>query len=181
MGTINSNPLDHAPNFGQNNFSSTITDNYNIMNNYVVSPLTVGDFISTPRQGWQCPCCGRVYSPDTPMCWYCGNKGTITSTTIPCEEKESNANVFKNEIDYDDLFNKRVTFDKTEEITTYKDGKTIHDVAKLFVHTKTPKKIMIEMNYAYDETQSLETNTRFFLKEMEKVNRLEELYNLLKS
>lgn len=21
------------------------------------------------RQGWQCPICGRVYSPDVPTCW----------------------------------------------------------------------------------------------------------------
>lgn len=24
-------------------------------------------------QGWQCPICKRVYSPLTPMCYYCGN------------------------------------------------------------------------------------------------------------
>lgn len=26
------------------------------------------------NKGWQCPICGRVYSPTTPMCPYCGNK-----------------------------------------------------------------------------------------------------------
>ena len=33
-------------------------------------------------QGWQCPICKRVYSPFTPMCWYCGNgkQTTVTST-----------------------------------------------------------------------------------------------------
>lgn len=25
------------------------------------------------RQGWECPKCGRVYSPDTAMCLYCQN------------------------------------------------------------------------------------------------------------
>jgi len=25
-------------------------------------------------QGWRCPECGRVYSPTTPMCFYCSNK-----------------------------------------------------------------------------------------------------------
>lgn len=25
-------------------------------------------------KGWQCPICSRVYSPTTPMCFYCGNK-----------------------------------------------------------------------------------------------------------
>lgn len=34
-------------------------------------------------QGWQCPICKRVYSPTTPMCYYCGNgvQGTRSSTT----------------------------------------------------------------------------------------------------
>lgn len=33
------------------------------------------------QQGWQCPICKRVYSPMTPMCYYCGdNSVTITST-----------------------------------------------------------------------------------------------------
>lgn len=39
------------------------------------------DFIA--RQGWQCPICKRVYSPTTPMCWYCGQAGiSKTSTKI---------------------------------------------------------------------------------------------------
>lgn len=33
------------------------------------------------RQGWECPKCGRVYSPDTPMCWYCGDESKSTVTT----------------------------------------------------------------------------------------------------
>ena len=24
------------------------------------------------QQGWQCPCCSRIYSPTTPMCFTCG-------------------------------------------------------------------------------------------------------------
>lgn len=35
-------------------------------------------------QGWQCPLCKRIYSPTTPMCWYCGEEGakkTYTTTT----------------------------------------------------------------------------------------------------
>ena len=35
------------------------------------------------RQGWQCPICHRVYSPDTPMCYYCGNETIMTSSTMP--------------------------------------------------------------------------------------------------
>ena len=26
------------------------------------------------NKGWQCPICGSVYSPTTPMCFYCGNE-----------------------------------------------------------------------------------------------------------
>mgnify|MGYP003292973869 CR=1 FL=1 len=33
-------------------------------------------------QGWQCPVCKRVYSPNTTMCLYCGNTDTFTTTTV---------------------------------------------------------------------------------------------------
>ena len=37
------------------------------------------------QQGWQCPICGRVYSPFTPMCYYCGGEQKIeTSTKTNC-------------------------------------------------------------------------------------------------
>ena len=36
-------------------------------------------------QGWQCPICKRVYSPTTPMCYYCGNNTTVLRTTIGAE------------------------------------------------------------------------------------------------
>lgn len=33
-------------------------------------------------QGWQCPVCKRVYSPNTSMCAYCGNETwTINTAT----------------------------------------------------------------------------------------------------
>ena len=28
-------------------------------------------------QGWQCPVCGRVYSPTTPMCYHCPGKVVV--------------------------------------------------------------------------------------------------------
>lgn len=41
----------------------------------------IGDFPNTfAQQGWQCPICGRVYSPTTAMCFYCGNQKTVLST-----------------------------------------------------------------------------------------------------
>ena len=40
------------------------------------------EFSMFAQQGWQCPICRRVYSPSTPMCWYCGNGETITTNNI---------------------------------------------------------------------------------------------------
>ena len=35
------------------------------------------------QQGWICPKCGRVFSPSTPMCLYCGKEtSTATSSSI---------------------------------------------------------------------------------------------------
>ena len=45
------------------------------------------NYINWGRQGWSCPKCGRVYSPDTPQCWYCnGGTKTIPSTTTATPE-----------------------------------------------------------------------------------------------
>lgn len=42
--------------------------------------MTEYDFF-TPK-GWQCPVCGRVYSPSFPWCVVCGNEEqTVTTTT----------------------------------------------------------------------------------------------------
>lgn len=40
----------------------------------------MNDFIA--QQGWQCPLCKRVYSPDTPCCWYCGGESTTTTSFV---------------------------------------------------------------------------------------------------
>ena len=37
-------------------------------------------------QGWQCPICGRVYSPSTTMCLFCG-RSDITYTSTGTELK----------------------------------------------------------------------------------------------
>ena len=39
------------------------------------------NYIEWGQQGWTCPKCGRVYSPSTPMCFYCNNQKTWTSPT----------------------------------------------------------------------------------------------------
>lgn len=37
--------------------------------------------------GWECPKCYRVYSPQTPMCFYCPSKTTFASTTTTANIK----------------------------------------------------------------------------------------------
>ena len=40
----------------------------------------MNDFSYSPK-GWECPKCGRVYSPTTPMCMHCPQQVT-SGTTI---------------------------------------------------------------------------------------------------
>lgn len=58
-----------------------IGDNPNYFNS-ITSQTFMPDFKYWDRQGWICPKCMRVYSPDTPMCLYCGQNTNTTSTTI---------------------------------------------------------------------------------------------------
>ena len=41
----------------------------------------MNEFEPFARQGWQCPICKRVYSPDTQWCYFCGGKSTNTVTS----------------------------------------------------------------------------------------------------
>lgn len=43
--------------------------------------MATGDIynFTVPQQGWQCPCCRRVYSPTTVMCWFCPASTSTTS------------------------------------------------------------------------------------------------------
>lgn len=38
------------------------------------------NYIEWGQQGWTCPKCGRVYSPSTPMCFYCGRDSKVINT-----------------------------------------------------------------------------------------------------
>lgn len=42
------------------------------------------EFLMAPR-GWVCPICGRVYSPTTSMCYYCGGELKTTTYTTSIE------------------------------------------------------------------------------------------------
>ena len=49
----------------------------------------IGDFPTANAQGWCCPKCGRVYSPSTPMCFYCsGPTKTVTNVTTTTDDDE---------------------------------------------------------------------------------------------
>lgn len=55
------------------------------------------------NKGWQCPICGRVYSPTTPMCFYCGNKPESTQVVTPQSVTPINAGCAKIEDTLDNL------------------------------------------------------------------------------
>lgn len=46
----------------------------------VEGPFNINAFGTS--QGWQCPICKRVYSPSTPMCFYCGNSSFENNITF---------------------------------------------------------------------------------------------------
>lgn len=46
----------------------------------VINPILHQDNLFM-NKGWQCPICGRVYSPTTPMCFYCVNKEIVNQQT----------------------------------------------------------------------------------------------------
>ena len=68
-------------------------------------------------QGWQCPICKRVYSPITPMCYYCGN-GVVTTTT--------NIETPKTEEDFTEKWKK--TINGTSNYETYQNHNVVDSV-----------------------------------------------------
>ena len=51
------------------------------------------NFTGWGRQGWICPKCGRVYAPDTAMCFYCnGNNHVMPATTTTTTTKDYTLN-----------------------------------------------------------------------------------------
>lgn len=56
--------------------------------------MEIGDYFVS--HGWVCPKCGRIYSPSTPMCFYCNNteSTTITATSTDYTEYAKYLNNF---------------------------------------------------------------------------------------
>ncbi len=48
------------------------------MSDYYIGDYPPNDYFA-PR-GWVCPKCGRVYNPNTSMCYFCCNNDTTTTT-----------------------------------------------------------------------------------------------------
>ena len=44
--------------------------------------LPTGDFPYMPAQGWQCGVCKAVMAPNTPCCFYCKPKETVTTAAL---------------------------------------------------------------------------------------------------
>ena len=51
-------------------------------------------------QGWQCPVCGAVYSPTTPMCYNCTGKTATTTYASSTGKTESTRTESYNELEY---------------------------------------------------------------------------------
>lgn len=57
--------------------------------NTITTQMAPPNFTGWGRQGWVCPKCGRVYAPDTVMCFYCnGNNHVMPTTTTTPSTKE---------------------------------------------------------------------------------------------
>ena len=56
-------------------------------------------------QGWQCPCCKRVYSPTTFMCTFCGGGEAYVAnkTAVTTFAEIKNGKLYIDGVPYDDL------------------------------------------------------------------------------
>ena len=54
------------------------------------------DYDFAPR-GWVCPKCGRVYSPTTPICFYCADVGKPTTGTSTTPNKDFKTTAIPND------------------------------------------------------------------------------------
>lgn len=77
------------------------------------------EFAGFAQQGWVCPKCGRVFSPTTPMCYYCGN-GVVTTTTT------TNIETPKTEEDFTEKWKKAIQ--GTSDYGTYLNHNVVDSV-----------------------------------------------------
>lgn len=89
--------------------------------------MYIGDFppndYFAPNKGWVCPKCGRVYSPSTPMCWYCGDKQI---TNAP--------NTTGTPVNWDEYLRKTVTSINDTPPVTYSVTTNSEDNTEVFTH-----------------------------------------------
>ena len=58
------------------------------------------DIIGTAPKGWQCPVCGAVYSPTTPMCYNCTGRTATTTYASSTGKTVSTRTESYNELEY---------------------------------------------------------------------------------
>ena len=46
------------------------------------------NYYSWGPEGWRCPVCGRIYSPTTPMCFYCNNQKVTYRSEISTDDSK---------------------------------------------------------------------------------------------
>ena len=68
------------------------------------------------QQGWQCPCCRRIYSPTTPMCYYCPPTVETAQNTSPPQRQW----VGLTEDDWDEIFGNALTIGEAIKVTEAK-------------------------------------------------------------
>ena len=90
------------------------------------------NYYSWGPEGWRCPVCGRVYSPTTPMCFYCSNKevtyrsGTSTDDSQWWEEYLKKSQTGKSTNDNPSTTTATTTTDPNVKVTAWDNMETGH-------------------------------------------------------
>ena len=90
------------------------------------------NYYSWGPEGWRCPVCGRVYSPTTPMCFYCSNKevtyrsGTSTDDSQWWEEYLKQSQTGKPANDNPSTTTATTNTDPNVKVTAWNNTETGH-------------------------------------------------------